>query len=260
METTTHGIEYPDGTDPITDYPAVAANAAATIDSLIAGGWIPLGAVLTFGAIDGHTFTATAPADLTAVLSPGMRLRCVNAGGTRYFIVTAVAVAAGVTTLTLYGGTDYALAAGAITLPYFSPHKAPVGFPLDPTKWTEILRDTTDRVQSSPAAGTWYNLGSLALAIPIGIWRVIRGAVQNNGSGTSTAVTFSTTNNGETDVDFTSWMQGGSYAELANEKLLVLAAKTTYYLNIKTAHSAAAEIDLLGSKSPTIVRAVCAYL
>jgi hypothetical protein len=104
METTTHGIEYPDGTDPITDYPAVAANAAATIDSLIAGGWIPLGAVLTFGAIDGHTFTATAPADLTARYGRG--LACSRRLDKWQATAVVLAIIAAVTVLAALGQID----------------------------------------------------------------------------------------------------------------------------------------------------------
>lgn len=270
MLTTTHGIEYPEGTDAITDYPGVAAAAAAAIDAMLTG-WIPLGAALTYATTDGHTFTATAPVDLTASVSVGMRVRLVHGAATKYFIVTAIAFAGGVTTLTLYGGTDYALAAGAITLPYFSPHKAPVGFPLDPTKWTETLDDTSDRLQATPAGGTWYNPGSLSIAIPIGAWDltteyVLYGDRTNANLGIVKG-SLSTNAAAETDTDLTSAMQHsstGSTTQLAAQdrhkrKLLVLAAKTTYYL-VCTMSGAGNNVGFAGTQAKTKIRARCAYL
>jgi hypothetical protein len=57
----------------------------------------------------------------------------------------------------LYGGTDYTLAAAgdAITAPYYSVVKAPLGFPLNSNKWTVKVTDATIRSQLTPTANTW---------------------------------------------------------------------------------------------------------
>ena len=44
------------------------------------------------------------------------------------------------------------------------------------------------------------------------------------------------------------------------EKVLVLAAKTSYYLNFRTTTASTTSISRVGSTAKTIIRAVCAYL
>jgi hypothetical protein len=79
-------------------------------------------------------------------------------------------------------------------------------------------------------------------------------------------VTLSTANNSESDADFTygmepygtaaKTMQGWAYVE----KPLLLAAKASYYLNVKTGNASQTQVGLLGSQAKTIIRAVCEYL
>ncbi|MGV8175590.1 MAG: hypothetical protein ACP5OU_07810 [Methanothrix sp.] len=52
------------------------------------------------------------------------------------------------------------MASSPIIEPFFSPAKAPFGFPLDEAKWREESLGTADSSQASPAAWTWYNKGS----------------------------------------------------------------------------------------------------
>jgi hypothetical protein len=246
--------------------PAGPAGAAGTSTPL--DGWNAIAQALTFGVADAPSYTVTLPGDLTGTYAPGQRWKLTHAGVVKYFIVTAVAYAAGTTTVTLYGGTDYTLAAGAITLPYFSTHKAPLGFPLNPAKWSVELRDSTDRSQASPTNSTWYNLGSLSLSVPIGAWRLFWMAdIYVRWSGGVAHIdqhtTLSTANNTESDVDFSTRLQGYGNDVISNqsrEKFILLAAKTSYYLN-STSHSGPTSINFYGSTaSPTIIRAVCAYL
>lgn len=238
------------------------------LNSLIQGlvQWFSLPA-LTYSSTDGHTFVVTVGTDLTSFIGPGARIKLTDSG-TKYFIVTAITS----TTITLYGGQNYALTGGAITNPFFSFFKAPVGFPLDPTGWTEQLKSTSQVSQVNPTSGTWYNLGSLSLAIPIGLWQVEWTAAARVANNTGTVVadgfaTLSTANNSESDTDFTARLYGGpssgffSLTEtLGRRKALLLAAKTTYFLNAKTSVASVAEFDFQGSEAPTIIRAVCAYL
>jgi hypothetical protein len=135
---------------------------AAGVYVIGSDGWIPLPTTLAFSSADGHTFVATTSADLRSFIGAGDKIRLVQSGVPAYFFVTAIAAG----TITLYGGTDYVLAASAVSLPYFSKARSPIGFTLNPDKWTEVLKDSVDRSQAAAVAGTWYNPGSLSLAIP----------------------------------------------------------------------------------------------
>lgn len=236
-------------------------------------GWVPSGYTWVYASADDPTFTFTiSGVDLTAKYYAGMRVKYTQStGGTKYGIITKTAFSTN-TTITIYGGTDYNLENETITAPYYSTAKAPAGFPLDPTKWTVEASDTSTRTQATPVQNTWYNMNaSHTISIPIGAWRVsYRAALGVDDSSTQIGpnqVTLSTANNSESDVDFTSYntLTAGNAAialagSLYSEKFLLLAAKTSYYLNARTKANGIDNLYLLGDNSKTIIRAVCAYL
>lgn len=239
--------------------------AASSVD-----GWTALSA-LTYGTTDGHTFTATYSGDLTASVPVGSRVKLTNQAATQYFIVTAHVAG----TLTLYGGTTYSITNTAITNPFFSREKCPVGFPLDKAHWTEQLIDTTLRQQISPVNGTWYNLGSLNLVVPIGAWDLAYDVAANCFfSGTfemPISVTLSTTTTTETDTELTSGgnaVQNGASNGLilpcGRAKSVLLAAKATYSL-LARQNTGATQINFVPLSSgvggsSTRIRAICSYL
>jgi len=238
-------------------------------------GWIPAGETWVYASADDPTFTFTiAGVDLTTKYYPGMRLKLTQTTP-KYFIVTKVAFSTN-TTVTVYGGTDYDLADAAITLPYYSTAKAPAGFPLDPLKWMVEVKDTTDATQATPSANTWYNLGTVTISIPIGVWNVGYWATlyiaDTNVIRASAQITLSTANDSESDNDFTGRLSINTddvsgiviaiSAIQTKTKYLALTAKTAYYLNALSETATADSIYFLGSSTygTTIVRAVCAYL
>jgi hypothetical protein len=252
------------------------ATAAAIAGSFIGvkGGWSPLGAC-TYEAADAPTYTISFASDMTAILSPGMRIKLTDST-VKYFIITAVgAYSGGKTIITVYGGTDYTLSGGAISSPYYSIQKAPFGFPLNPGLWSVIATDNQDRNQASPTQNTWYNLNAAAqLTIPIGCWEVsymatIQGSILS-GTVITAQSTLSTANNSESDADFSAYafnIAGGNGANridvctaVSRFKTISLASKTTYYLNNRTATASASAIGTFGSLAKTIIRATCAYL
>lgn len=246
---------------------------AGVAGSIAEDGWIAAGETWTFVAADAPTFTfKITGSDLTAKYTAGTRLKLTHAAAVKYFIVTKVAFAAGDTTVTVYGGTDYTLAATAITLPFFSRMKGPAGFPLDPIKWTVKVSDTTLRSQASPVSGTWYNLGSLTISVPIGAWRVgYQGQIGLDGGGAevnpSVNITLSTGSSSETDTEFSIFAQvngtaaaGDVYGLGSRYKFLNLAAKTSYFLNLKTGNGTATTLYLYSSVSATVIEAISAYL
>jgi hypothetical protein len=236
-----------------------------------ADGWLPLPVTLAYSSADGHTFVATTSADLTAFIGPGDRIRLTQSATVKYFIVTAITGS----TITLYGGTDYALANAAITLPSFSKSKSPAKFPLDPIKWTEVV--TGGGTQVSPVTGTWYNAGSPSIDLPIGSWDVqwaasvgIAGTANTTGNGISGAdATLSTANNSESDSAFTAGhyhyygVTNASALERditeGRRKIVTVAVKTTYYLNTRC--SAQNSFSTVSVYSTGVrIAAVCAYL
>lgn len=223
---------------------------------------------LTYSSADAPVYTVSTSEDLTDLISLGMRLRLTQStGGTKYFIVVAITNS----TIKLYGGTDYTLANEAITSPVFSSAKVPFGFPSNPEKWTEVTTDNQTRTQSSPSNGTWYNLGSISLNIPIGVWSleyfVNMNVVTSGAHDVDMYVTLSTANNSESDSSMslrnalTTPSNGNiDFLTPANRRrYLTLASKTSYYLNAKTSTSPSS-INYLGADGLTIIRAVCAYL
>lgn len=245
----------------------------ATVVTILSGGsgWVAAGETWTYASADAPTFTFTVTGDVSSKYSVGMRLKLTQAtGGTKYFLVTKIAVA-GDTTMTIYGGTDYTLNNEAVSSPYYSTSKAPQGFPLDPTKWTVKVSDTSLQTQAAPVTNTWYNLGTVAITIPLGVWVVVYQVdVQTNhttGSACTNFTTLSTGNNTESDTEFTTHATASASTSIAMAstrtriKVLTLASKTTYYLNAKTDNGGANfTMYERGDNSPTIIQAMSAYL
>jgi hypothetical protein len=234
-------------------------------------GWVATGETWTYSAWDSTTkiATVTVPTDATTKYTAGMRVRfSQTTGGTKYGIIVDVAA----TTLYIYMGTDYTLNNEGITGPVYSSGKAPLGFPQDPDKWTRELRDTTLRTQSSPVAGTWYNIGSLSLTVGRGKWILsYEVSLYSQSTATGTTSMFSTLASAAATGDATMggriflFAQGATNAQVAGavhrSKLVTLSANTTYYLNGKTDIGSQTNINFLGGDSgDTLIRARCAYL
>lgn len=231
-------------------------------------GWIDAPA-LTFSAADAPVYTVTCNGDYTLIIPVGARIALTHSGATKYFIVVKTSYSSPNTTFTLYGGTDYTLAAGAITNPYYSIAKAPVGFPLDPAKWSETLSSYSDAFQASPAENTWYNLGSLSMDLPIGVWRVsyqVCAYVQVDLVPPVLYVSLSTSNNTETDSNWTAKTEMPLLSGFCVYTVhragppISLAAKTTYYLIEMVSVASVTTLSLQGSASRHTIIAECVYL
>jgi len=229
-------------------------------------GWVDAPA-LTFSAADAPVYTVTCSGDYTYIIPVGAKIALTHSGSTKFFIVVNVSYSSPNTTFTLYGGTDYTLDAGAITDPYYSIAKAPVGFPLSPAKWTVTFTDSTKREQVTPTTSTWYNLGSLSVAVPIGAWRVrSKILAQVNRSGgvwVVLFVTISTGNNNESTSELTDKVfvnPTDNFAFVAKAQgLIVLASKTTHYFNAKS-EGTVSSIEFSNDQTAMVVKFECAYL
>ncbi len=252
--------------DDIADLDLDPGSIAGSDANIHPSSWIDAPA-LTFSAADAPVYTVTCNGDYTLIIPVGARIALTHSGATKYFIVVKTSYSSPNTTFTLYGGTDYTLAAGAITNPYYSIAKAPVGFPLDPTKWTVTFTDSTKREQATPTAGTWYNLGSLSVAVPIGAWRVrskiLAQVNKSDGVWVDLFVTISTGNNNESTPELTDKVfvnPNDCFAFVAKAQgLIVLASKTTHYFNAKTGCTASS-IEFSNDQTAMVVKFECAYL
>ena len=254
---------------------AIALSGTAVVfitalqENLTQDGWIPAEA-WTYASADDPTYTFTLSAfDATTKYSPGMRIKLTQStGGTKFAIITKVVFDDPGSTITAYFGTDYNLENEAISSPYYSREKAPFGFPLDPTKWTVITSDTSDRSQATPTSGIYYNLGTLSISIPIGIWsldyQVVAHKSYTSIIGQDINVALSTANNSVSDNDLLikSYSHSTDYMfAIFRQKTVSIATKTPYYLIMSTPNGGASVIiHFRGDYSNTIIRAVCAYL
>jgi len=262
------------GGGPSTSGNVLTSNGTIWTSAAAAGGggdWTDATGTWSYSSADAPTFVASVNNDQTAIIYPGQRLSLTQTTE-KFFIVTAVgAYSGGATLITMYGGTDYTLAAEAITTPKWSNVKVPSRFPMSPLKWSETFTDTTSRNQNTPTQDAWYNAGSLSKSLPIGVWNVyFKCAVYvTKASTTNVGVysTLSTTNNTETNVNMTmlsvmtvASANLGSYLASSVSDIIALTSKTTYYPLVKTG---AAGIDTIGFYNTyigMIIRAVCSYL
>jgi len=238
--------------------------------------WKAYSAVIpTRASADDPTYVLTfAGVDLTSILNVGKKIKWTQNGTVRYGFITTIAFSTN-TTVTIYGGTDYDVldtATYPISAFHYSSYKSPIGFPMNPTKWTVESVNTGSTNQNSPSASTWYNPGSINIVIPIGLWKVsykvTLGSNKSGGTVLDLSATLSTANNSVSDVDFTTEIYESHTAGELNyfiipvfvEKYLELAAKSTRYLNCKTRQSSVTQIGFRGDMGKTILRAVCAYL
>lgn len=229
-------------------------------------GWTGASETWTYVSADGPTGVFSVAADVTGKYSPGMRVKYTQTSVKYGIITTTGSYSGGATNITIYGGTDYTLANAAISANNYSVVKAPFGFPLSPDKWTETFSDGTDRTQASPVAGTWYNLGTATLSIPIGVWHVSYMVQPYSATGGKQVnVTLSTANNSASDTDFSASAYIDTTANLITnvfrEKVITLASKTSYFLNTSAPQSGTATIgNYNGSGGKAFIRARCAYL
>lgn len=234
-------------------------------------GWIEVFETWTYASADAPTFTFTVVGDKSTKYYPGMRIKLTQTT-VKYFIITKVVYSSPNTTITVYGGTDYTLANAAIIYPYYSSAKAPAGFPLDPTKWTVTVTDSTQRSKTTDISdSTWYNIDAAAqISVPIGIWNVSY-MVYGSSSVTATpeyhAVRVCLSSSSNSCSDNLSLQEHLVLTDLDNNILsvatikVVTTAKTTYYVNIQC--SASTAITLLryyNDLYPMVIKAECAYL
>ena len=225
-------------------------------------------------------YRISTPGNVLYRYSTGIKISMTHEGATKYFIVMGCEYASGynLTSLYIYGGTDYTLGTGEITDFCFAAAHAPIGFPLDPRKWSVTVTDTSNRSQATPTLNVWYNLGGVSISIPFGLWRVryeasARSVAGTNATSMHVATCLSATTGGTAAAPIprlsdATLLAGaahtGLYAQVTHIGQGVVAQATespvTYYLNIRTATADAQYVQIRGNVRPTVIEAECAYL
>lgn len=242
-----------------------------TIETSNTTGWINYSGTMPIsGTLDDPSFELVfEDIDLTSQIYVGMRVRYTQST-VKYGIVTKKAFSTD-TTITIYGGTDYDLVSTgttAVSAFSFSSAKSPAGFPTNPEKWTVEVNNSSNNSQSSPVNGTWYNLGSVNINIPIGSWDVIYQVplyVERAANGLLAAkVTLSTANNTESNSNYTSEIQSSNgtamHTTIFRQLFLLLTTKQTYYLNSNVFIASQTAVGNRGDVSPINIKAVSTYL
>lgn len=240
-------------------------------------GWNPDAETWVYHNVDDPTgYFKIEGKDVSANYSVGWRIMFTNGGNVIKGIITAVTFTDPDTIITFLHEIDptdnqalYLLTNSAITENYFSPHKAPLGFPMSPTKWQLSYSDAKERVTSTVVIGTWYNTGSHSLVLHIGSWKVhyevCLGSHGMVGGYNQVHATLSTANNSEVSTTYRAGIRrsgnGDVYENVSKDFILDIAAKATYYLNIR-AYESTSVANLLteGHVAPTKILATCAYL
>jgi hypothetical protein len=232
----------------------LGALTPATTSVLIFSGWIPVyGTAWTYVSADAPIFVVNIPVnDVDNYnIRAGTKIR-IEQSGTKFFVVVGVgAEVSGFYPVTIYGGNHSVLTSAAITQASFSDAHSPMWFPMERSAWDLETNTSDSPAKAGPTASTWYGGSGLtptgpSIIVPIGAW-YLRYKITADYSTNLAAVaniglraTLSNANNTASDPDFTTGftvtlpisataLQRATYQA---EKLVVLAAKTTYYVNL----------------------------
>ena len=125
-------------------------------------GWIPVFETWTYSSYDATTNTTTLNVSgrLEGKYMAGMKIRLEVSGYAQYYIITRVT-----STITLWGGNVNSLSSNPSNI-FYSTHKAPFGFPVDPAVWTIEVIDTSNRTQATPTQNTTASARSPKPPIP----------------------------------------------------------------------------------------------
>jgi hypothetical protein len=245
-------------------------------------GWVSANETWEHVSVDDPTGIFRVNADVTTKYSAGMRIKFTNGGNVIYGIITVVgAYSGGYTSITFLHQIDpadnlalYLMANSDITVNYYSTQKAPQGFPLDPDKWSVKVVDTTDRSETTTNSNVFVNLGGSSgqLSVPIGLWTLSWYAVSGAAFTTPTYVHIKAAMSTSSDTaNDTELMASFSFIPptansdiripMGKTKAVSLSSKTLYYLIIcRSGAQAVTNINFYNSSSPSIMRAICAYL
>jgi len=242
------------------------------LPSIQTTGWVPDTHTWTYASAAAPTYTITTPdasATLLTLIGPGDKFLCTNQSASQYFIVTAISNNGTLTTLTLYGGTNYTLTNTAITNPFYG-HGRPfvpsgtTGFDVEAAWRVAAVNNTLVTVKSGPTVGTWYDSG-LSLVVPMGSWRISfqANAELTTASGSANVIcALSTSASSISDQNLAAFIYAGPTTVFANGlsrwSPVTLAAPATYHLILNVSADTATPTTLYvnGGNGQTVLEAL----
>lgn len=203
-----------------------------------------------------NNLTAVASAVATNADSPFGLNSYLTATGTLDYALIQAATFSTNTTVTVQVPWGCTIpSTGGITTSSYSSVKAPYGFPTSEDRWDVSHIQFATRIQVSPVANTWYNLGG-KLVVPVGSWilghkttvysdRAVAGDIDSQ-------ATVSTTSSTETDIVATTTSRSGGGTIITTthqlaEYPIVTSAATDYYINGRTRVASGANFIMGGN-------------
>ena len=221
-----------------------------------------------------NDLTANGGAVATNADSPFGGLADGTISSTQDFAIVAKVTASTITVNVAEGCTIPT--SGGIASASYSNQRSPFGFPGQKGKWTLNYLAKVSLTQSSPVAGTWYNMttttgvsGGTVLSFPVGEWVAsyqTHAACVNSTNVAAFYLTLSTGSTTETDKDFTSRCVTPAASVNSFEttttrsKSVSVSAATPYYLNIQSITASAASMNFSGTVATTVISAENAWV
>jgi hypothetical protein len=157
---------------------------------------------------------------------------------------------------------------GGIAATYISTTQNPFNWVIDNDRWEILTRNRTLMTQTSPVNGTWYNISSLYLNVPKGVWNLgyINNFHGNAGSSITVKVftTLSTSSSAESDRRYTVDAESGPVTSCTGSanifNTLTLSAATTYYIITSAQGASHNAVYNLGDRAEVAIKALPAGL
>ncbi len=190
-------------------------------------------------------------------------------GGTLdYGIITKTAFSTD-TTLTVQVPEGCTIATGTTPLSAvaYSTQAVPYLFPRDTGRWEVVTFINAAQTQSSPTTGTWYNINSLQMSVPVGNWILGYDASVSGVTSANTELQTSlhTTAAAAGDKDLLAWIYSGNVthliAQISRVKPVKLSSSTVYYFNSKVNGTTPTSLEISRTAfAITVIKATPAYL
>lgn len=156
---------------------------------------------------------------------------------------------------------------GGISTVDYSGVKSPFGMPVSSGRWEVLYINFVDATTAGPVQNTFYGGSTINTTIPVGDWRTTYCAsFQANdagGVGLYGGTTLSTSSSAATDTEFNAYVTSTAVTNkslMTRTKVISLSAATVYYLLYRVEVANIDNVYLIGSTSPSIIRAELAYL
>ena len=199
-----------------------------------------------------HIYELTVTGDKTAYFKAGQKIKFTQDASIKYAIITYVETSGGNTILTVYGGTDYAISANAITNVRLAKVNRPYDFNCNEEKWT-ISVDFSAYTKTSPVANTLYNTGNTFYGEK-GSWKYKGrlGGICSHSGGTG-FVSIKASESSSSSVNSILLFANKGYASWGNVSDYIdnktLLTRTPHYFLISYDASGANSISFLGTSA-----------